>query len=298
MAAERLQKLLSRRGLASRRAAEEWIRLGRVRVNGAVVTELGAKADPEVDRVEVDGAPLPLESAQIVVLLHKPAGYVATVRDPHAERTVMELLEGLGRRVYPVGRLDRDSRGVLLFTDDGDLAHALLHPSHGVEKIYEVTVRGDLSAEALDRLASGVELEEGTTLPTRISDVQRVAGVTRFRIALREGRKRQVRRMIRAVGTRVADLARVSFAGLTVGGLAEGQWRILRDSEVKKLRSVASTAKPERTRGPSSPLKGRHRSEGGGPAEDQRPRTEGRGRRPEDKGRGSPWTKRKGSTRG
>lgn len=277
MAAERLQKLLSRRGLASRREAEAWIEAGRVRVNGRVVTELGTRADPEVDVVEIDGTPLPAEVAPVVVLLHKPAGYVTTVRDPHADRTVMELLEGVGRRVYPVGRLDRDTRGVLVLTDDGDLAHALLHPSKGVEKVYEVVARGDVSAEDLARLGEGVELRDGhRTQPARVSRVVRGEGRTRFRLTLKEGHKRQVREMVKAVGSRAEDLARVSFGGLTVEGLAEGQWRLLRPDEVARLRQAAAGKPPTRA------------GKGNEPARRQRGQTQERGARDADEGRGVP----------
>lgn len=244
---ERLQKLLSRRGLASRRQAEEWIRAGKVRVNGAVVTELGTKVDPETDRVVVAGKPLPAERTPVVVLLNKPAGYVTTVRDPHAERTVIDLLGGLDRRVYPVGRLDKDSRGVLLLTDDGDLANALLHPKSGIEKVYRVTASGRLPEEALARLASGVELEDGPTAPARVWGVEETAGGVRFQIALSEGRKRQVRLMVRAVGGRVHDLMRVSFAGIAAGGLPEGGWRLLSTREVERLKRLA-TAGPRKPR--------------------------------------------------
>ena len=254
---ERLQKLLARRGLASRREAETWIRAGRVRVNGAVVQELGVKVDPEVDVIEVDGAPIPTETPPIAVVLNKPVGYVTTVKDRHAEHTVMELVAGLRRRVYPVGRLDKDSRGVLLLTDDGDLAHVLLHPGSGVEKVYRVTVAGELGEAELTRIESGVELDDGPTAPVRVWGAARERGKTRFRLALREGRKRQVRRMVRAVGARVVDLERVSFAGLTARGLPEGSWRILSRREVEGLRRGATGRAPQE--GPSTRHEAGHR---------------------------------------
>jgi 23S rRNA pseudouridine2605 synthase len=237
---ERLHKLLARRGLASRREAEMWIRTGRVRVNGSVVRELGVKVTPDADLIEVDGAPIPAEAPPITIVLNKPAGYVTTVRDRHAEHTVMELVIGLRRRVYPVGRLDRDSRGVLLLTDDGDLAHALLHPAGGVEKVYRVTAAGRLGEAELALLASGVELDDGPTAPARVWGVIQERGKIRFRLALREGRKRQVRRMVRAVGGRIVDLERIVFAGLTARGLPEGSWRILSRREVEGLRRAAA----------------------------------------------------------
>ena len=253
MAAERLQKLLAGRGLASRREAEAWILAGRVRVNGQVVAELGARADPAVDRVEVDGRPLPPERRPLTLVLHKPKGYVTTVKDPHAERTVMELLTGLDRRVYPVGRLDLDTRGVLLLTDDGDLAHSLLHPSRGVEKVYEVTACGELTREKLEGLSRGVELRDGhVTRPSRVSDLRPTSEGFRFRLTLKEGHKRQVREMVKAVGGRVLDLTRVSFGGITAAGLEEGQWRALTSGEVEGLRRLASGEAREAKRAPRS----------------------------------------------
>lgn len=252
MTPERLQKVLARRGLASRREAEEWILQGRVSVNGQRVQELGTRVDPDADRVEVDGVPIPAERAPVVILLNKPAGYVTTVRDPHAEHTVMELLGGLGRRVYPVGRLDKDTRGVLVLTDDGDLAHDLLHPSKGVEKVYEVTASGELAEGALEKLAAGVELEDGhVTRPVRVSRVRQTASGVRFRLALKEGRKRQVRQMVRAVGGHVAELERVSFGGLTAGDLPEGSWRVLKKEEVERLRRSTVEPPPKRRSGPA-----------------------------------------------
>ena len=239
MSAERLQKLIARRGLASRRQAEAWIRQGRVRVNGRVVTEMGFRVDPDADRVEVDGQPLPPEAPRVVLVLRKPAGYVTTVRDPHAPRTVMELVREAPVRVFPVGRLDRDTRGVLLFTNDGDLAHALLHPSRGVEKVYRVVAKGLPSPEALGRLEQGVVLEDGPAAPARVWGVRPGGRVIRFMLALREGRKREVRRMVEAVGGRVVDLERVAFGPVTARGLREGQWRMLSPAELKALRRAA-----------------------------------------------------------
>ncbi|GAB4262214.1 MAG: pseudouridine synthase [Deferrisomatales bacterium] len=248
MGTERLQKLLARRGVASRREAERWILDGRVRVNGEVVRELGTKVDPQTDRVEVDGAPLPRQPRRVTVVLNKPAGYVTTLRDPHAERTVADLVADLDERVYPVGRLDRDTRGVLLLTNDGELAQALLHPSRAVEKVYLVTATGNIPQRKLDRLAKGIVLDDGPTAPARVWGVSRSEGQTRFKIALKEGRKRQIRRMVRVLGGRVVDLVRVSFAGVTAGGLPEGRWRELSAREVELLRSRAAGTHPQARR--------------------------------------------------
>jgi 23S rRNA pseudouridine2605 synthase len=200
--------------------------------------------------VEVDGKTLAARPAEpVVILLHKPAGYDTTVRDPHAERTVMELVAEEDRRLYPVGRLDRETTGVLLLTDDGELAHRLTHPSRGVEKVYLVRARGELGPKELERLASGVDLDDGRTAPARIEDVRIDGDRVRFLLAIHEGRKRQVRRMVKAVGGRVTVLTRVSFAGIVLGNLPEGGYRVLKPHEVRALRRSVGLAPPVRRRG-------------------------------------------------
>jgi pseudouridine synthase len=250
MAAERLQKLLAGRGLASRREAEAWILAGRVRVNGQVVAELGARADPAVDRVEVDGRPLPPERRPLTLVLHKPKGYVTTVKDPHAERTVMELLEGVDRRVYPVGRLDVDTRGVLLLTDDGDLARALMHPSTGLVKVYLAKVRGTPDPAALRALRAGIAVESRKAIATT-AEIARKAANSWVRIAVTEGRKHLVRRMLQAVGHPVEKLRRVSFGPIELGSLAVGSYRVLDPEEVAALRAAAKIGSRGTHRAPS-----------------------------------------------
>jgi len=228
----RLNAYLARAGIASRRGAEELIRAGRVRVNGEVA---GLATFVEgADRVEVDGkevGPEPLT----YVLLHKPAGVVTTASDPHGRPTVVGLV-GHERRVVPVGRLDADTTGVLLLTNDGPLAHRLMHPRYEVDKVYVVDVEGAPSDEALARLAAGIELDEGTTAP---AEVKRLAPA-RLQLTIHEGRKHQVKRMLAAVGHPVNRLHRSSYAGLTVDGLAPGEWRELSAAEVKALRAPGS----------------------------------------------------------
>ncbi|MEW6279351.1 MAG: pseudouridine synthase [Candidatus Eremiobacterota bacterium] len=235
MGTDRLQKILARAGLGSRRACEELIAAGRVRVNG-VKAGLGQSADVSSDRITVDGRPVTRPDDRSVVLaLHKPAGYVTTARDPQGRPTVMDLLpEGLPR-VYPVGRLDRDSEGLLLFTNDGDLAHALMHPSHGVTKLYRVRVRGAPEPSALQRLEKGVELEEGRTGPARV----KWGRGGWLEIELAEGKKRQVRRMLEAVGHPVDRLVRVRVGPVLLGRLRPGESRRLTASEVVRLRRAA-----------------------------------------------------------
>lgn len=235
----RLNAYLARAGVASRRRADELIKAGRVTVNGAP-GELATRVQPG-DRVELDGRPVGLEPLTYV-LLHKPAGVVTAARDPHGRPTVVGLVR-LPERVVPVGRLDVDTTGALLLTNDGALAHRLMHPRYEVEKVYEAEVEGAPSREALRRLAEGVELEEGRTAPARARVVTRwkrdgAAGAT-LELVLHEGRKHQVKRMCAAVGHPVRRLHRSSYAGLRVERLAPGEWRELTAEEVEGLWSRA-----------------------------------------------------------
>jgi 23S rRNA pseudouridine2605 synthase len=228
----RLNAYLARAGVASRRGADELIQAGRVRVNGEVAglaTYVQAR-----DRVELDGEPLEVEPLTYV-LLHKPAGVVTTARDPQGRPTVVGLV-GHEHRVVPVGRLDADTTGALLLTNDGPLAHRLMHPRYEVDKVYEVEVEGEPSGEALVRLAGGVELEDGKTAPATVERV----GPSSLLLTIHEGRKHQVKRMLEAVGYPVLRLHRSGYAGLTLDELAPGEWRELMPDEVAKLRAPRS----------------------------------------------------------
>jgi len=232
----RLNAYLARAGVASRRASEELIRAGRVRVNGQDA-ELTTFVEPG-DRVELDGqllAPEPL----VYVLLHKPAGVVTTARDPHGRRTVVGLV-GHERRIVPVGRLDADTTGALLLTNDGPLAHRLAHPRYEVDKVYEAEVEGAPSADALRRLREGVALDDGLTAPAAARLLRRGKSSSLVELRLHEGRKHQVKRMCEAVGHPVRSLHRSVYAGLTLGGLHAGEWRELAPDEVKALRERKS----------------------------------------------------------
>jgi 23S rRNA pseudouridine2605 synthase len=225
----RLNAYLARAGVASRRGSEELIRAGRVMVNGEPAGL--ATFVERSDRVEVDGqeiAPEPLT----YVLLNKPAGVVTTARDPQGRPTVVGLV-GHERRIVPVGRLDADTTGVLLLTNDGPLAHRLMHPRYEVDKVYEVDVEGEPTDEELERLATGVELDDGRTAPAEI----RRLGPAKVELTIHEGRKHQVKRMLAAVGHPVTRLHRSSYAGLTADGLAPGEWRELDAGEVAGLRA-------------------------------------------------------------
>jgi pseudouridine synthase len=227
----RLNAYLARAGVASRRAADELIKAGRVRVNGEP-GQLNTFVR-RGDLVEVDDAPVAAQELAYV-LLHKPAGVVTTARDPQGRPTVVGLVDH-SSRVVPVGRLDADTTGAVLLTNDGALAHRLAHPRYGVEKVYEVEVEGEPSDETLRRLAEGVELEDGLTAPAKV----RRLGRSTIELTLHEGRNRQVRRMCEAVGHAVRALHRPRYAGLTLDGMQRGEWRELSPSEVERLRRTA-----------------------------------------------------------
>ena len=226
----RLNRFLAAAGLGSRRGVEALIRDGRVTVNGTAAT-LGQTVE-DADDVRVDGRPVTTERHE-TVLLHKPAGVVTTARDPQGRRTVVDLVDS-DVRLFPVGRLDRETTGALLLTNDGELAHRLMHPRHGVEKTYVADVDGDPGPEALERLRRGVELEEGTTAPPTV----RRLGPGRIELRIHEGRNRQVRRMCDAVGHPVRHLHRSQYATLSIDELAPGAWRTLSGDELSGLRNT------------------------------------------------------------
>jgi pseudouridine synthase len=243
---ERLQKILSHAGVASRRAAEKLIAEGRVSVNGTTVREMGTKADPAVDDIRVDGRRIRAAQTLRYILLNKPAGYVTTRSDPQRRPTVIDLLQGVREYVYPVGRLDYDTEGLLLLTNDGDLAARLTHPRHGVERTYEVRVAGVPDADAVERLRNGIPLDGRRTQPADVDLLSRRSrgsgeGDALLRITIREGRNRQVRRMLEAVGHPVKALARTRIGSLTDRHLRPGTWRELRAEEIRALKKSAAT---------------------------------------------------------
>lgn len=241
----RLQKWLAYCGLGSRRACEALIKAGRVTVNGQVAT-LGMKVHPAHDRILVEGKPLKAPPPRVYLMLHKPRDYITTCSDPHAKKTVMDLVAEVPVPVFPVGRLDADSEGLLLMTNDGELAHRLLHPRHKVPKTYRVWVHGQPSRSALQALRNGVMLEEGRTAPARVRMLSASPSQSVLEITLREGRKRQVRRMCEAVGHPVRRLVRVAFGPLKLPReLLPGQWRWLTPKEQRALQN-AVTKKQER----------------------------------------------------
>lgn len=233
---ERLQKVLAAVGVASRRKCEELIAHGRVKVNGEVVTAMGQKVSPH-DRLEVDGITVERNQALVYYLLNKPAGFISSVGDTHGRPTVMDLVPA-SPRVYPVGRLDLDTQGLLLLTNDGELTHALLHPSAEVDKVYRVTVAGQVQRQTISLLEKGVLLEEGRTAAAKVSVVNQGQGRTQLELTIHEGRKRQVKRMFQAVGYRVVGLERIKFAFLTLSGVERGKYRFLMDTEITGLKNL------------------------------------------------------------
>ena len=227
---ERVQKLIAAGGLCSRRTAEAWIEAGRVTVNGHRIA-LGDRADPDTDIIAVDGRAVNARARKVYLMLHKPRGFVTTLSDERGRRTAAELVRGCGTRVYPVGRLDRDSEGLLLFTNDGALAQHLLHPSHQVDKVYEVTVTGGLTGAA-SRLAAVDELDGEAIVPAQVRELSRTGEKAVLEVIIHQGKKRQIRRMCARVGLEVARLKRVAEDGLALGDLPCGHWRYLTGEEL------------------------------------------------------------------
>ncbi len=237
--AVRLQKILSAAGVASRRASEQIILEGRVTVNGAVVRTLGTKADPAKDAIKVDGRRIKLDVRNRYIVLYKPKGYVTTRNDPEGRRTVMNLI-GEGTYIYPVGRLDYDTEGLLLMMTDGELAAHLTHPRHEVPKVYEVIVMGTPDPNALEKLRKGVRVDGRRTAPAQVrvgTTVKSARPTTLLTITLHEGRNRQIRKMCSSVGLPVRDLRRVQMGTVNLGRLKPGQWRDLTPREVDSLRA-------------------------------------------------------------
>lgn len=230
----RLQKYLAHCGVASRRKAEELIKEGKVKVNGKTVTEMGVVVDRR-DRVEVGGKRVSLEKEKVYIMLHKPRGYVTTASDPEGRRTVLSLIKGVNERVYPVGRLDYDTSGLLLLTNDGELANRMMHPRYETFKVYIATVEGFPSENALDKLTGGIYIDGYKTAPAIIKVLEKYKDRTKLEITIHEGRNRQIRKMCEAVGHPVIRLKRIAYASLELGGLKPGEWRYLTESERKQL---------------------------------------------------------------
>ncbi|MBX5455475.1 MAG: rRNA pseudouridine synthase [Thermogemmatispora sp.] len=262
---ERLARFLAHAGVASRRHAEALIFSGRVQVNGETVTTPATRIDPERDRITVDGRPIQAPERHLYLMLHKPAGYVSTVSDPQGRPTVLDLLPKELRhlRLYPVGRLDLETTGLLLLTNDGEFALQMTHPRFAPEKRYRALVRGHPSPNTLEQLRQGVMIKEDDgrlyrTAPVGIQQLHRTAAGTWLELRLHEGRKRQIRRMLASVGHPVLELQRVAIGPLTLGDLPPGAWRPLTEAEIAALRSPKSqTASSSAAPSPAKPKKGR-----------------------------------------
>ena len=234
----RLQKVIAASGLASRRKAEEWIAQGRVTINGKIVRELGTRIDPERDHVKVDGRHLKGVEPYAYLLLNKPKGIVSTLNDPEGRPTIENLLHGVTLRLFPVGRLDFDTEGLMLLTNHGELAQALLHPRYHVAKVYLAKVKGVLNDEEINQLARGVKLEDGMTAPAMVKKVRKAEENSWLEVTIYEGRKHQIKRMFEVVGHPVLKLKRIKFGPLVLGDLLPGEFRYLTDREANTLRSI------------------------------------------------------------
>jgi len=235
MSAERLHKVMAKAGVASRRRSEELILRGMVKVDGRIVRELGLKVDPNVNTIEVMGKPIVAEAPRSYLVMNKPKGYLTTVVDPFGRPTVMKLLAKDESTLFPVGRLDLNSEGLLLLTNDGDLAYRLTHPKHKVHKTYLVVVRGLPNTESIWKLRQGVELEDGKTRPATVRIIERGVGKALLEIVIGEGKKRQIRRMCQAIGHQVLSLQRVAIGPVKLGSLRPGQTRPLSSQELADL---------------------------------------------------------------
>ena len=231
----RLEKFLSESGIASRRDAKKYISDGRVSVDGERVLIPGTHIDPQNAEITLDGELIRGKPKQIYLMLNKPAGYVTTVRDERGRPTVMELVSDISQRIYPVGRLDLDTEGLLLMTNDGDFAHRILHPSYETQKTYIAWVEGKPNQRAIQRLWEGIEIEEGTITSAKVSQIGKRKGQTQFRVIIHEGKKRQIRRMFHAVGHDVIHLKRVGIGSLSLGRLSIGKYRILTTIEIESF---------------------------------------------------------------
>ena len=236
--AERLQKVMAEYGVASRRKSEEMIYAGKVKVNGRLVTEPGLKIDKDRDVIEVDGEIIKSPEKKIYILLNKPSGYITSVRDQFGRPTVLDLLKGISTRVFPIGRLDYDTEGLLILSNDGELTYRITHPKHSIDKTYRALVRGEADKSDIKIFERGMAIEDYITAPAKMEIVRYSKGNSVIDITIHEGRNRQVRKMCSAIGHEVIRLRRIKIGDIGLGGLKTGEWRYLRDSEIRYLKKL------------------------------------------------------------
>ena len=239
---ERLQKYMAHRGVGSRRKCEDLIQAGRVKVNGVVSKKLGSKIDPSIDQIAIDGKPLPAKTVHHYIAMNKPPGYITACSDQHGSKLVVDLLPKklLKTGLVPIGRLDKNTGGLLLFTNDGELAHRLTHPSYSVWKTYRVSVKGNPTAGQYRKLKQGIEIEGGITAPARVREIKKKKRASVMLLSIHEGRNRQVKRMCKAIEHPVLELFRTKIGPITLGSLKPGEYRTLTDAEVKKLKKAVA----------------------------------------------------------
>jgi 23S rRNA pseudouridine2605 synthase len=234
---ERLQKFMANCGIASRRKCEEIITAGRVAVNGIKITELGFKVNPEIDEVKVDNKSINLVSKKIYIALNKPVGYVSTVKDERNRPTIIDLI-GIKDRIYPIGRLDFDTSGLILLTNDGEIYNRIIHPREVVNKVYVAEVKGKISKESIEKFSKGIDIGDYITAPGKIKVISSDKDKSKVEITIHEGKNRQVRRMCEAIGNSVITLKRISVGKIEVGNLELGKWRYLEESEIQYLKGL------------------------------------------------------------
>lgn len=235
---KRLQSVLSHAGIASRRGVISVIEAGKVKVDGKVIKEKGFRVDPEISQITVDGTPLRKEEKKYYFLLNKPKGVVSTSSDKHAKRTILDYFKHVNVRLYSIGRLDKETTGLIIITNDGDLTHKLSHPSFEISKEYLATLKDEPLEEDLERLEKGIKLYDKVTSPCRIRPLKSSGKKNIYRIKIHEGMKRQIREMFKSIGAEVLELIRVKYASLDIRGLSEGEFRELSESEIKKLKNL------------------------------------------------------------
>jgi 23S rRNA pseudouridine2605 synthase len=235
---ERLQKVMSEYGVASRRKCEELIAAGKVKVNGYLITELGRKVDKEKDIIEVDGEIIKSSGNKLYILLNKPVGYITSVKDQFGRPTVLDLIKGISVRVFPIGRLDYDTEGVILLTNDGDLTYRITHPKHNINKTYRALVHGEANQEDVLTLRRGIEIEDYVTAPAKMEIIRYLKGNSIIDITIHEGKNRQVRKMCSAIGHEIISLKRIRIGKIGLGSLKKGEWRYLSESEIKYLKEL------------------------------------------------------------